>query len=175
MDLQERILKIKLLMMDVDGVLTDGRIVYGDCGDELKFFDVQDGFGLSLWRRAGHRSVIVSAKKCRVNIRRARELKVDAVFQNVPDKLQVFEKALKRFRLQPEEVCFIGDDLLDAPVLLKAGLAVSVPNGVEDVKRIAHTVTQRSGGCGALRELIELLLKTQGRWDSLTASYLSPR
>ena len=174
-DLRSRILRIKFLIMDVDGVLTDGRIVYGDHGDELKFFDVQDGFGLSLWRRAGYRTAIISAKKSRVNVRRARELRIDELHQKVDDKLKVFEKLSRKFRIAPEEICYIGDDLMDAPSLLKAGFAVSVPNGVEDVRRLAHYVTERSGGRGAVRELIELILKTQGRWEALTASYLSPQ
>ena len=120
--LNERIQKIKLVIVDNDGVLTDGRIVYGDHGDELKFFDVQDGFGLVMLRRAGLQTIIVSAKKSRVNNRRAKEVQVTKIYQNAFDKLKVFNRILKKFRLTAEEICFVGDDLIDIPVLRRVGL-----------------------------------------------------
>ena len=170
-DLKDRLLRVKLLMLDIDGVLTDGRIVYGDCGDELKFFDVQDGFGLVMLRRAGIPAIVISAKKSRVNQRRAKELRILKVYQNVRDKLKVFEKAAKKMKLKHEEVCFIGDDLMDLPILSRAGLAVAVPNAVEDVKEAAHYVTLKKGGRGAVREVIDLILKTQGKWPGVTERY----
>ena len=170
-DLNERIQKIKLVMVDNDGVLTDGRIVYGDYGDELKFFDVQDGFGMVLLRRAGLITVMISAKKSRVNLRRRKELLINKIYQNAFDKLAVFEKAIKKFKVKAQEVCYIGDDLIDLPVLTRVGFAVAVSNAVEEVKKAAHYCTQKSGGRGAVREVVDLILKSQGRWTEVTERY----
>lgn len=172
-ELRGRLQRIKLVAMDIDGVLTDGRIIYGDYGDELKFFDVQDGFGIVLLRRAGFRIVIITAKKSRVNHRRAKELKVHRIEQNVRDKRRALEKALRKFRLQPEEACYIGDDLVDLPALGLAGLAVAVSNAVEDVRQRAHYVTAQPGGRGAVREVADLLLKAQNKWAEATLKYFS--
>ena len=170
-DLQERIKKIKLVIVVNDGVLTDGRIVLGDYGDELKFFDVQDGFGLVLLRRAGLNTVIISGKKSRINHRRAKELMVSKIIQNAFDKLKAFQKVIKKFKVTPEEVCYVGDDLIDLPVMKRVGLAVAVPNAVEEIKEIAHHVTRRSGGRGAVREVSDLILKGQGLWARVTEKY----
>ena len=170
-DLKHRILKIKLLVMDVDGVLTDGRIIYGDYGDELKFFDVQDGLGLAMLRRAGIHTVVISAKKSRVNHRRAKDLQITKIYQNAPDKLKIFEKVAKKMKLAHDEVCYIGDDLVDIPVMSKVGFAIGVNNAVDEVKSIAHYVTLKKGGRGAVREVIDLILKTQGKWPSVTERY----
>ena len=170
-DLKDRILKVKLLILDIDGVLTDGRIIYGNYGDELKFFDVQDGFGLAMLRRAGIPIVVITAKKSRVNQRRAKELRVAKLYQNVRDKLKIFEKVAKKMKLRHEEVCFIGDDLMDAPVLSRVGFAVAVRNAVDDVKEIVHYVTLRNGGRGAVREVADLILKTQAKWPAVTERY----
>ena len=172
-DLKERILKIKLVVLDIDGVLTDGRIVYGDYGDELKFFDVQDGFGLVMLRRAGIQTVIISAKKSRVNYRRAKELYATKIHQNVRDKLKIFEKVVKKMKLKHEEACFIGDDLVDLPVLSRVGFAVGVKNAVDEVKDASHYVTLRNGGRGAVREVADIILKTQHKWSEVTERYFS--
>ena len=170
-DLKERIQKVKLLILDVDGVLTDGRIIYGDHGDELKFFDVQDGFGLVLLRRAGIPTVVISAKKSRVNQRRAKELRIAKLYQNVREKLKIFEKVVAKMKLKHDEVCFIGDDLMDLPVLSRVGFAVAVPNAVDEVKEVAHYVTLKKGGRGAVREVGDLILKTQAKWPRVTERY----
>ncbi len=170
-DLKERILKVKLLMLDVDGVLTDGRIIYGDYGDELKFFNVQDGFGLVMLRRAGIPIVAITSKKSRVNQRRAKELKISKLYQNVRDKRKLFEKIVKKMKLKHEEVCFIGDDLMDIPVLSRVGFAVAVHNAVEDVKESVHYITLKSGGHGAVREVTDLIMKTQHKWHDATERY----
>ena len=170
-DLQQRIQKIKLVIVDIDGVLTDGRIVLGDYGDELKFFDVQDGFGLVMLRRAGLSTVIMSGKKSKINHRRAKELMVNKILQNVFDKLKAFEKLLKQFKVEPEEVCYIGDDLIDLPVMKRVGLAAAVLNAVDEVKAAAHYVTKKYGGRGAVREVVDLLLKGQERWTEVTEKY----
>ena len=168
---QERLRKIKLVIADIDGVLTDGTIVYGDHGDEIKFFDVQDGFGMVLLHRAGLKTVIISARKSRINVRRAKEMRVTKLYQNAFDKLKVFSEVLKKFKVTPEEVCFIGDDLIDLPILKRVGFSVAVQNAVPDVKSHVHWVTEKSGGRGAVRELSDFLLKSQGRWAEVTARY----
>ena len=167
----EKAKKIKLLILDVDGVLTDGRIIYGDAGDELKCFDVQDGFGIYLLSKVGIRTVIITAKKSTVVRRRAKDSHVAKVYQNAVDKLRIYEKVKRKFRLKDEEVCFIGDDLLDFPILIRAGFAVSVPNAVEVIRARCHYMTQRKGGRGAVREVVDLLLKSQGLYDSLISQY----
>ena len=172
-DIERRIKKIRLLVLDVDGVLTDGHIVYGDYGDELKYYDVADGLGIQLLRKAGIPSVILSGRKAKMNARRARDLGVDHVFQGVPDKLEAFARIIRRLGLHAEEVAAIGDDLPDIPVLSRAGFAVAVQNAVPDVKKIAHYVTARSGGRGAVRETADKILKLQGKWTDVTGSYFS--
>ncbi len=171
-DLKAKLVKIKVVIMDVDGVLTDGRIIYGDHGDELKFFDVQDGFGMTLLRRAGFKTLIISAKKSKINHRRAKELNVVKIFQNAGDKLSVYEKILKKFKVSSDETCFIGDDLLDLPVIRLAGFSVAVRNAVEEVKSAAHYVTREKGGRGAVREVADMLLKAQEKWTAVTEGYL---
>lgn len=170
-ELASRCQKIKLLMVDNDGVLTDGRIVLGDYGDELKFFDVQDGFGLVMCRRAGLQTVLISGKKSRVNKRRAKEVQFSDLYQNAHDKLKVYEKVLKKFKVTPEEVCYIGDDLIDYPPMSRSGLAIAVANAVPEIKEIAHWVTDRTGGHGAVREAIDQLLKAKGLWADVTQRY----
>lgn len=171
-DLKSKILKIKLLLLDVDGVLSDGRIIYGNYGDELKFFDVQDGLGLVLLSRAGLKTVIVSSRKSRINQKRASELKVDKLYQRVDDKLKVFEKVMRKYHLAAEEICYIADDLIDIPVLKRAGFSVAVANAVEETKGYAHYVTAKTGGRGAVRELSDLILKTQDKWQEIMKPYL---
>ncbi|MBI3252966.1 MAG: HAD hydrolase family protein [Candidatus Omnitrophica bacterium] len=169
--MKERIQKIKLVIVDNDGVLTDGRIVFGDYGDELKFFDAQDGHGLAMLHRAGLVTLMVSGRKCRINSRRAKEMKITKLYQNIHDKLKIFEKIVKQFKMKPEEICYIADDLIDLPILSRVGLAVAVPNAVPEVKQIAHYVTERPGGRGAVRELADMILKTQDKWKAVTERY----
>jgi len=170
--LKERASKIKLLITDVDGVLTDGRIIYDNYGDEIKFFDVHDGFGLALLGWSGIKTAIVTAKKSKVVKRRAKEASVTHLYSNVIDKGKIYNQLVKKYKLGHENVCCIGDDILDAPMLKKAGLAVAVSNAVDEIKQMAHYVTKRPGGRGAVREVIELILKSQGTWEDLTRRWL---
>ena len=163
--------RISVLLIDVDGVLTDGRIVYAEYGDELKFFDVQDGAGLVFWNRMGLTSAIITARKSRLLKRRAKELRVDFLAQGCLLKLPMYEKLLKRFRVSDEQVCAIGDDLMELPILRRAGLAVAVPNAVDEIKRVSHYITQRPGGRGAVREVVDIILKAKGLWDQLMQRY----
>ncbi len=169
--LKERILKIKLVIMDIDGVLTDGRIILGNYGDELKFFDVQDGLGMVLLRRAGLKTVIITSKKSRINMKRAREVNISKIYQKVSNKLKAYEKVSKKFKLSAEQTCFVGDDLLDIPVMKRIGFAVAVQNAVLEVKEIAHYVTEQRGGRGAVREVADMILKCQDKWRQATESY----
>jgi len=167
-NIEEKAQKIKLLILDVDGVMTDGRLIYDNFGDEFKAFDVQDGYGLALWDRAGLRSVIITAKKSKIVSRRAKTCHITKLFQDAHDKGAVYEKVLKIFKLINEEVCFIGDDLLDIPIMKRAGLAVAVPYSRPEIKSLAHYVTKAEGGRGAVREVVELILKSQNKWPHIT-------
>jgi len=153
--------KIKMIIMDVDGVLTDGRIILGSKGEELKNFYVQDGQGIDLALQKGLVIALISGRKSKVVERRAKELKIKEVYQDITEKIKVYRKLLKKYGLKDEEVAYIGDDLGDIPPLRKAGLAISPANGVEEVKKIAHYVTRASGGRGAVREAIDVILKTK--------------
>lgn len=170
-EIVEKAKRIKLLITDIDGVMTDGRIVYSIYGDELKFFDVTDGFGISLLNRVGIKTVIMTAKKSKIVKTRGRDLKVTRVYAGFIDKLIPFNDLLKRFKIAPEEICFIGDDLIDLPVLKRVGFAVSVPNAMEDVKAAAHYITSKAGGRGAVREVCEFLLKSQDKWNEATSKF----
>jgi len=167
----ERAKRVKILILDIDGVMTDSRIIYSIYGDELKFFDVQDGFGITLLSRAGIKSFIITAKKSRIVKMRARDLKVARAYQGFSDKLIPFNRILKSYKASPKDVCFVGDDLIDLPVLKRVGFAVAVPNAVEEVKSHVHYVTTKMGGRGAVREVCDLILKSQGKWDLATSRY----
>ena len=169
--IEEKAKKIKLLILDVDGVLTDGRIVYANSGDELKFFDVRDGMGLALWSRAGLKSAILTAKKSRLVSKRSKLMHIDKTYQSAFKKLEVFQKILTDFAVSPEEVCYIGDDVVDIPVLKRVGLAICPPNAVSEVKNEAHYITKSEGGRGVAREVIDMLLKAQGKWADVTRRY----
>lgn len=169
--LAERAKRVKVLILDIDGVMTDGRIVYSIYGDELRFFDVQDGLGIVLLNKAGIKSIIITAKRSRIVKARAKDLKIAKTYNGYIDKLKALKKAMRKFRVTHDEICFIGDDLIDIPVLKRVGLAVSVPNAVDEVKETAHYITSRPGGRGAVREICDLLLKAQGKWETATAVY----
>ena len=167
----QRASRVRLLVLDVDGALTDGRIILAEYGDELKHFDVQDGAGLVFWHRVGLHSAIISGRRSRMLTRRAKEMRVEFLAQGQLIKLPVYERVLKRFRVTDEQVCAVGDDLMELPILRRAGLAVAVPNAVDEIKRISHYVTQRPGGRGAVREVVELLLKAKGLWGQVLQRY----
>jgi 3-deoxy-D-manno-octulosonate 8-phosphate phosphatase (KDO 8-P phosphatase) len=169
--LLERARKTRLLIMDVDGVLTDGRIIQDGHGHELKVFDVKDGHGIVMAHRAKLRTALISGRESETITRRAEELGIELVFQKIWNKLEVYEKILVDTELTHDEVAYIGDDLIDIPLLRRVGLAVAVADAVDEVKASAHLITQRPGGQGAVREVIELILRAQGHWDSLIERY----
>src|SRR3989338_9398703 len=151
---------IRVLLLDIDGVLTDGRIIMSDLGDELKFFDVHDGFGLMLWHKAGYKSAIITAGESPLVLRRANILNIDKVYQKANDKLAVYDKIKKIYGVCDKQVCFIGDDLIDLPVLRRVGFSCCVPNAIHQIKQKVDYVTKKQGGRGAVREVIDLILKT---------------
>jgi 3-deoxy-D-manno-octulosonate 8-phosphate phosphatase (KDO 8-P phosphatase) len=169
--LLERARKTRLLIMDVDGVLTDGRIIQDGHGHELKVFDVKDGHGIVMAHRAKLRTALISGRESETITRRAEELGIELVFQKIWNKLEVYEKILVDTELTHYEVAYIGDDLIDIPLLRRVGLAVAVADAVDEVKAAAHLITQRPGGQGAVREVIELILRAQDHWDSLIERY----
>ena len=168
---QERAARIKLLLMDCDGVLTDGRIWLFDNGEEQKGFHTRDGLGLELWHRAGLKSGIISGRKSSAVERRARGLGMAFVVQGVEDKVQSFLEIVADAGVTTDEVAFIGDDLNDIPLMLRSGFGVAVADAALEARERAHYVTTVAGGDGAVREVIEVILKAQDRWNNLTADY----
>ena len=169
--LKNKIKRIRLLIMDVDGVLTDGKIVLDHQGRELKFFDVQDGSAIVNFHRAGYKTAIISAKSAAAVKARAKDLGIDKIYQNAYPKRLAYRRLLQSLRLKDHEVCYIGDDLADLGVLKRVGFAVGVPNAIPEVKAVVHHVTRKRGGHGAVREVIELILKTQGKWTKIVETY----
>jgi 3-deoxy-D-manno-octulosonate 8-phosphate phosphatase (KDO 8-P phosphatase) len=165
--LAERCAAIEILVVDVDGVLTDGRIIYTDGGTEIKAFHVRDGSGLVFWQKLGKQVVILSGRKSKAVDVRAQELGIRLVRQGSADKAAAFRQLLVQLGLRAEQAAVVGDDLPDLPVLRAAGLAVAVADACTEVRAVAHHVTVAHGGRGAVREVIEMILKHQGRWDSV--------
>lgn len=156
---------IRLVIMDVDGVLTSGEIFVDAEGRESKVFHVHDGSGITYLHRHGIRTALISGRKSPVVERRAKELGIEDVHQGVREKIRSYEEIRARTGLADEEICYVGDDLLDLPCLGKAGLPVATANATPEVKAAARYVTRRPGGRGAIREVAELILKAQGKWD----------
>jgi 3-deoxy-D-manno-octulosonate 8-phosphate phosphatase (KDO 8-P phosphatase) len=159
---------VRVLLMDVDGVLTDGHVYLqsfpGDVALELKAFHSQDGAGLKLARIAGLRTGIITGRESAATTRRAQENRIEFVYQGREEKVAPYEEILRRADVSESEVAFIADDLPDLPVFRRVGLAIAVANAVPEVKRVAHLVTKRKGGDAAVREVIEFILKAQGKW-----------
>lgn len=168
----DKLLKIKAVVLDIDGVLTNGLIGYG-CGsrEEIKFFHVRDGHGLRMAQRAGIKFGILSGRSCMANEVRANDLDLDFVYFRILDKEEGFRKLLKEQDLKAEECMYIGDDVVDARPMAMCGFAVAVGDAVPELDRVADFRTKHNGGAGAVREAIELLLKEQGKWESLMKRY----
>jgi 3-deoxy-D-manno-octulosonate 8-phosphate phosphatase (KDO 8-P phosphatase) len=158
--------------MDCDGVLTDGRIWLFENGEEQKGFHTRDGLGIDLWHRAGLRSGIISGRTSKAVETRARTLGMSFCLQGHENKLQAFAEVLAQAGVSNAEVAYIGDDLNDIPLMLQSGLAIAVADAASETREHAHYVTTVLGGFGAVREVIELILKSQGRWDDLIKKYL---
>lgn len=171
-DLTQRFARVRLLSLDVDGVLTDGRLYFTDTGMELKTFSSQDGHALKMLQDNDVPVAIITGRSSRLVTRRARELGIQLVFQGARDKRTAFSALLNRTGLEASQVAHVGDDIPDLPVLRRAGLAIGVANQNPVMAAYVHYVTRAAGGAGAVREICELILRCQGRWDSALASYL---
>jgi 3-deoxy-D-manno-octulosonate 8-phosphate phosphatase (KDO 8-P phosphatase) len=171
MTLDERCQPIRLILSDVDGVLTDGRIIINNEGVETKLFHVRDGMGIALWQKAGYRFGLITLRSSQIVKLRVAELGIDVVRQGIENKHTAMKEITAELRLAPAEVCYIGDDLPDLPVMRAVGLGVAVADACKELRKAAHYVTTRPGGGGAVRETIELILKAQRRWDDLIQTY----
>lgn len=172
MEICVRARRIKLLAMDVDGVLTDGRIILGNQGEELKAFHVHDGLAINLAHRAGLYTAIITGRESEIVRRRGAELNIRDIHQKVADKARCINHLRAKYDLTHEEVAFIGDDINDVPLFLQVGLAAATADATPEAKEFAHVVTQARGGHGAVRELITLILKAQGKWERIVEEYV---
>lgn len=174
-ELDRRLARVQLLLLDVDGVLTDGGVAWNNQGIESKTFHIRDGLGLKLWQRTGCRAGIVTGRASHVVQIRATELGIGIVRQGVEDKLATTEAILRETGVSWEETAFIGDDLPDLAVITKCGVGVAVADACAELRAAASLVTQLPGGKGAVREVIERLLRARGSWDSIVARYAAVR
>ncbi|MDP2927767.1 MAG: HAD hydrolase family protein [Candidatus Omnitrophota bacterium] len=170
-ELKARFRKVKLLLLDVDGVLTDGRIIYDSAGRDSKFFDVHDGLGVFCLGKFGINTIIITAKNSKTIGPRSKDMLVAEVFADIFPKTAVLDKILKKYRVALDEVCFVGDDLVDLSLMRKVGLPVASANASSEVKEAAVYVTNCLGGRGAVREVAELILKSQGKWKDVLEFY----
>lgn len=161
--LRERAEKIRMLVLDVDGVLTDGRLYFDNAGNELKAFNTRDGLGLRVLQRCGIEVAVITGRTSNIVAQRMAQLDIEHVYQGRLDKLNAFTHLLEATGMSEEQVCYAGDDWVDLPVLLRAGLAITVADADEHVKEQVHWITQRKGGEGAVREICNLLLTAQGK------------
>ena len=171
-DNMARAAKVKLMIFDVDGVLTDGSLHYGPEGEMMKTFNVQDGLGIKLLQEAGIFTAIISARRSASVLSRAKDLGIPFVHQGGHDKLTPFQELLAKTGLTAEQVGFIGDDVVDLPILTRVGFAVGVPNGRAEVLSRVHHVTQAHGGRGAGREVCDFVLRATGSYDQVMAQFL---
>lgn len=168
---RERVERVKLLVLDVDGVMTDGRLIYHDDGTESKAFDVRDGHGIKMLKQAGIETALISGRSSPLVEKRAADLGITEVVQGVRDKIPILETLLSKKNLKLEEVAYVGDDVVDLPLMNRVGLAVVVADGSEYLFDTAHYVTLAPGGRGAVREVVELILGVRGLWDEVARPY----
>jgi 3-deoxy-D-manno-octulosonate 8-phosphate phosphatase (KDO 8-P phosphatase) len=170
-NIQSKLKKIKMLILDVDGVLTDGYVIIDDNGHESKHFNVRDGHGLKMIQRYGIKVVLLTGRQSEVVKHRARDLGIKEIHQKVFNKKEVFAKILQKNKLTSEEVAFMGDDIVDIPVLKAVGFSVAVADAVDVVKKSVDYITKNKGGHGAVREVCDMLLQAQGKWLEIAARY----
>ncbi|NLI83720.1 MAG: HAD hydrolase family protein [Deltaproteobacteria bacterium] len=170
--LRARVLPVRLMIFDVDGVLTDGSIIYHDDGSESKIFHVHDGHGIRLIQRVGIEVAFITGRSCKAVEHRARNLGITRLYQGIHHKVEVYERLLSDTGFVDQQVGYVGDDLIDVPVLRRVGFPVAVSGAAQDVIDHACYVTTAKGGRGACREVCELLLKIQGLWEQATWPYL---
>ena len=165
----EKAKDIKLVILDVDGVMTDGRIVIDDNGVETRNFDIKDGMGVVVMMMCGVDVAIITSKKSGAVRHRAEELKIKRFYEGIRKKTEPYTEMLKEMNITDAQVCYVGDDLVDLSMMKRVGLPVAVNDAVDDVKQAAAYVTKARGGHGAVREVAEMILKTQGKWDAVLA------
>jgi 3-deoxy-D-manno-octulosonate 8-phosphate phosphatase (KDO 8-P phosphatase) len=170
-DAYDRAKKVKLIVFDVDGVMTDGRIVLDENGTESKFFNVRDGHGIKMLVRAGIQAAIITGRSSKVVEYRGKELGIQYIRQGALNKAEVMGLLLKETGLWPEEAAFMGDDLVDIPAMKLAGLSAAPSDAVSEIIECAHVITDMEGGKGAVRELCEFVLKAQGLWEEIVLRY----
>jgi len=171
---EKRAGKIRLIVLDSDGVLTDGRIVMNSDGSETRAFHVTDGFGIRMGQRAGLRFAVVSGRRSEVLARRAAELGIDELHQRILDKATCLTEILERLGMPAEAACFVGDDLIDLPAMRLAGFSAAPADAQPLVREAAHFITERDGGRGAVREVVDVVLRANGSWGAAMQDYLDP-
>ena len=164
---------IKLVIFDVDGVLTDGSLFYGDDGQEYKAFNSRDGHGMKMLQQSGVQIGIITGRTSEVVLHRMKNLNVQHIYQGRLEKLPAFEELIGKLDLVPEQVAYVGDDVVDLPIMIRAGLAITVPNGHDMAKQHAHWITSQPAGAGAARDICEMIMKAQGTYDAAMAKYLA--
>ena len=173
--LKEKLAQIKLLICDVDGVLTDGTLNYATNGEQSKNFSVLDGVGFHMINRLdiNLKTAWITGRECATTSHRAEKLKIDKVYNGVIRKIESYNELKKEYNIEDHEICFIGDDIIDMPLFEKVGLAVSVPNAPDYVSKHAHYITSKAGGHGAVREVIDLIISSRGNFDDAINQLLS--
>ncbi len=173
-DVMSRAKKIKVVVFDVDGVMTDGGLIIGDDGQEYKTFNSHDGLGMKLLKRTLVEMAIITGRTSQVVKTRAETTGIKYLYQGIENKLEAFNDLINKLGIKAEQVVFMGDDIVDIPPMLSCGLAITVPAAPDTVKERAHYVTTRQGGKGAIREVCELIMHAQGTYDEVTANYFNP-
>ncbi len=171
-DILERAKRVRLVIFDVDGVLTDGSLYLSDSGEEMKAFNTLDGHGMKMLQASGVLLAIITGRRSRCVELRAQNLGISHLYQGASDKLAAYRDLLEKLRLGPDETAYMGDDVVDLPVMRRAGFAIAVPDAPDIVRQNAHYVTRRSGGRGAVREACEFLMRMQDSYDAMIAEYL---
>lgn len=174
MNVKDRAAGIKLIVFDVDGVLTSGQIFIGNDGEIMKQFHAQDGMGITAAHRAGLRTAIITGRESEIVRIRGEELNIAEVYQGAMDKAVSLQKLVEKYAVTLEKVAYVGDDLNDLPAFTQVGLACAVANAAPEVKERAHYVAAHEGGCGGVREIIEFIVKAQGRWADVIESFIHP-
>ena len=167
----EKMKTIRLLVLDVDGVMTDGKIIMNDMGREIKNFDVKDGHGIKILMRCGIDVILLTGRRSAVVEHRAKDIGIEEVYQGIFNKLEKFEEILQNKSFNYENIAFVGDDIVDIPLLKRVGFSVAVADATEDVKKCVDYITKKAGGDGAVREVCELILQAQGKWIDVAKRY----
>ena len=170
-DIEQRARAVRMIVFDVDGVLTDGSLFYGDQGEEYKAFNSRDGHGIKMLRASGVETGIITGRTSQVVLHRARNLGIAHIFQGAEDKLVAFRELLVTANLEPDQIAYMGDDIVDLPVMNRCGFAVTVPDAPDEVKERCLYVTRAEAGRGAAREVCELIMRAQGTWAAQLALY----